>query len=218
MVIVCMFISLVGCLGEMISMVAGASIQINSNTGLISGIPVHLYSCSRSMTELFSHCAGICKAGSDVRDSRFFNLIQESPMHATVSFDRNLPLVGLNTKGQRTFFDASLDPSIPPMYASPMEIMLQSLGACSMMDVIAILGKMRKEVVTLDARIEAERAEEHPKVFTSIHISYKLRSPDCSKAELDKAVGLSMEKYCSVSAMMRAAGCAVTWDTELVAE
>jgi putative redox protein len=139
-------------------------------------------------------------------------------MHATVSFDRNLPLVGLNEKGQRTFFDATLDPSNPAMYAAPMEIMLQSLGACSMMDVIAILGKMRKEVVTLDARIDAERAEEHPRVFTSIRVVYTLCSPDCSKEELDKAVGLSMEKYCSISAMMRASGCTVTWDATVVAE
>jgi len=137
-------------------------------------------------------------------------------MRATVSFDRNLPLVGLNEKGQHTFFDATLDPSNPAMYASPMDIMLQSLAACSMMDIISILGKMKKEVITLDAHLDAERAEEHPKVFTAIRVSYKLRSSDCSKAELDKAVGLSMEKYCSISAMMRASGCKVIWDAEIV--
>jgi putative redox protein len=139
-------------------------------------------------------------------------------MHATVSFDRNLPLVGLNEKGQRTFFDATLDPLSPALYASPMEILLQSLAACSMMDIISILGKMRKELVTLDARLDARRAEEHPHVFTSIHVSYKLRSSDCSKAELDKAAGLSMEKYCSIAAMLKASGCRVTWDTELIAQ
>jgi len=138
-------------------------------------------------------------------------------MHATVSFDRNLPLVALNKKGQRTFFDAALDPSNPPMYASPMEVMLQSLAACSMMDIIAILGKMRKEVVTLDAHLDAERAEKHPKVFTSIHVSFKLRSADCSQAEFDKAARLSINKYCSVAATLKAAGCKLTWDTEIVA-
>ena len=137
-------------------------------------------------------------------------------MRTTVSFDKNLPLVGLNEKGQHTFFDATLDPSNPAMYASPMEIMLQSLAGCSMLDIISILGKMRKEVIKLDATLDAERAEEHPKVFTSIHLHYKLRSSDCSKAELDKAAGLSMEKYCSVAAMIKASGCKVTWDTEIV--
>jgi putative redox protein len=138
-------------------------------------------------------------------------------MRATVSFDRNLPLVGVNEKGQHTFFDGKLDPSIPAMYASPMEIMLQSLAACSMMDIIAIIGKMRKEVVTLDASLDAERAENHPKVFTAIHVRYKLCSPDCSKTDLDKAAGLSMDKYCSVAAMLKASGCKLIWDTEVVA-
>lgn len=138
-------------------------------------------------------------------------------MHATVSFDRNLPLVGLNAKGQHTFFDATLDPSNPAMYASPMEILLQSLAACSMMDIISIFGKMRKEVITLDATLDAERAETHPKVFTSIHVSYKLSSSDCSNADLEKVAGLSMDKYCSVAAMLKASGCRLTWDAEIVA-
>ncbi|NTU53342.1 MAG: OsmC family peroxiredoxin [Chlorobiaceae bacterium] len=139
-------------------------------------------------------------------------------MQATVSFDRNLPLVGLNEKGQRTFFDATFDPSNPAMYASPMEIVLQSLAACSMMDIISILGKMRRAVLTLDARLDSQRAEVHPHVFTSVHVTYSLSSPDCSKAEFDKAVGLSMDKYCSVAAMLKASGCPVTWETEISAE
>ncbi|NTW53197.1 MAG: OsmC family protein [Chlorobaculum sp.] len=137
-------------------------------------------------------------------------------MHTTVSFDRNLPLVGVNEKGQHTFFDATLDPSTPAMYASPMEIMLQSLAGCSMMDIISILAKMRKKVITLDATLDAERAETHPKVFTSIHVRYKLSSPDCTTAELEKAAGLSMDKYCSVAAMLKASGCKVTWEAEVV--
>jgi putative redox protein len=54
-------------------------------------------------------------------------------------------------------------------------------------------------------------------VFTSIHVRYKLCSPDCSQTELDKAAGLSMDKYCSVAAMIKASGCRVTWEAEVVA-
>jgi putative redox protein len=146
----------------------------------------------------------------------FSTLSSSKIMHATVSFDRNLPLVGLNAKGQHTFFDVTLDPSSPALYASPIDILLQSLAACSMLDIISILGKMKKEVVKLDAALDAERAETHPKVFTSIHVSFKLCSPDCTKAELEKAAGLSMDKYCSVTAMLKASGCKVTWDSEVV--
>jgi len=141
---------------------------------------------------------------------------ERDTMHVAVSFNGKLPLVGLNDKGQKTFFDATMDFTAPARYASPMDTVLEGLGACSMMDSIAILKKMRKELTSFEADIVAERAEEHPKVFTAIHIRYRLTSPDCTLVELQKATGLSMEKYCSVAAMLRASGCAVTWSSEII--
>lgn len=137
-------------------------------------------------------------------------------MRTSVRFEKELPLIGLNDKGQKTLFDASMDFSGPAKYASPMEIVLQSLAACSMMDIIIILKKMRKELITIDSDLEAVRAEEHPRVFTSINIRYRLESPDCTPDDFEKAVRLSIEKYCSVAAMLRASGCSITWDSELV--
>ncbi len=137
-------------------------------------------------------------------------------MHATVTFTGKLPLFGVNEKGHKTCFDATMDFSGPAKYASPMDTVLEALGACSMMDVIAILKKMRKELILLEVALDAERAEEHPKVFTSIHLKYRLNSPDGTLADLKKATALSMEKYCSVAAMLRASGCAVTWSTEVM--
>jgi putative redox protein len=137
-------------------------------------------------------------------------------MHAIVTFKGKLPLVGMNDKGHKTRFDATMDFSGPAKYASPMDTVLEALGACSMMDIIAIIKKMRKELTMLEADIEAVRAEEHPKVFTSIHVRYRMKSPDGTLAELEKATGLSMEKYCSVAAMLRASGCAVTWSSEVI--
>jgi putative redox protein len=137
-------------------------------------------------------------------------------MHTTVTFKGKLPLVGINDKGQKTRFDATMDFSGPAKYASPMDIVLEALGACSMMDIIAIIKKMRKELTLLEADLEAERAEDHPKVFTAIQIKYRMKSPDGSLADLEKATALSMEKYCSVAAMLRASGCRITWSSELV--
>lgn len=137
-------------------------------------------------------------------------------MHATVTFNGKLPLVGLNDRGHETRFDATMEFSGPAKYASPMDTVLEALGACSMMDIISILKKMRRELTLLEAGLEAEKAEEHPKVFTAIHVSYRLKSPDCTPADLEKAALLSMEKYCSVGAMLRASGCDITWSTELV--
>ncbi|MEI6639463.1 MAG: OsmC family protein [Chlorobium sp.] len=139
-------------------------------------------------------------------------------MHATVIFDRKMPISGINDKGHATMFDASVAFSGTDSAASPMETVLESLGACSMMDIISILRKMKKEPVILNVALDAKRSEEHPKVFTSIHLNYRLESPDCTQAELEKATRLSMETYCSVAAMLRKSGCAITWATELVRE
>ncbi|NTW52112.1 MAG: OsmC family protein [Chlorobiaceae bacterium] len=136
-------------------------------------------------------------------------------MHTSVRFNGKLPLVGQNDKGQKTRFDASMDFSGPARYASPMEVVLESFAACSMMDIIAILKKMRKELINLEADLEAERADGHPKVFTSIHVRYRLKSPDCSLEEFNKAITLSIDKYCSVAAMLRGSGCSITWDSGL---
>ncbi len=138
-------------------------------------------------------------------------------MQVTVTFNEKLPLYGKNEKGQETLFDATSDLlGSGEAAATPMDILLETLGGCSMMDIISILKKMRKTLGTLQAAIEAERAKEHPKVFTAIHIIYRLESPDCTLADLEKAVALSMEKYCSVAAMLRASGCGITWSSELV--
>ncbi|NTU69038.1 MAG: OsmC family protein [Chlorobiaceae bacterium] len=136
-------------------------------------------------------------------------------MLVSVTYNGKLPLVGSNEKKQKTRFDATLDPAAPAKYASPMDVVLESVAACSMMDIIMILGKKKKEVVAIRADVEAERAETHPRVFTSIRIVYTLTSPDCRAVDFRKAVELSIDKYCSVAAMIRNSGCSITWSAEL---
>ncbi|NTU94270.1 MAG: OsmC family protein [Chlorobiaceae bacterium] len=136
-------------------------------------------------------------------------------MHVLVTYNGKLPLVGSNDKRQKTRFDATLDPSEPARHASPMEVLLESLAACSLMDVIMILGKKKKTVAVIRTQIEAERADVHPRVFTAIHLAYTLKSPDCPPGDFRKAVELSIDKYCSVAAMIRNSGCNLTWSTEV---
>ncbi len=137
-------------------------------------------------------------------------------MQAKVTFKGKLPLVGVNDSGHKTRFDATFDFSGPATYASPMDTVLEALAACSMMDIIVILKKMKKELTLIEADLDAERSEEHPKVFTAIHVKYRIKSPDCTLAEFEKTIRLSMDKYCSVAAMLRASGCAINWSAELV--
>ena len=87
--------------------------------------------------------------------------------------------------------------------AKPLELLLFGLGGCTGMDVVSILKKMSSEPAKLEISIEAERAEEHPKVFTKINIEYTFYGKNLKKENLEKAIKLSQEKYCSASAMFQ---------------
>jgi putative redox protein len=85
----------------------------------------------------------------------------------------------------------------------PMELILQGLAGCTGMDVLSILHKKRIILTNFAMEIEAERAAEHPKVFTKIHILYKFWGNEISENAVERAIELSENKYCSVSAMLR---------------
>ena len=137
-------------------------------------------------------------------------------MQVTVAFNETMPLAGTGKSGHTTLFDTSPEFHGTGSASSPMEVLLESLAACSMMDIVGILKKKRREVVRLTADVDADRATEHPKVFTAIRIVYRLRSSDCTMADFERAIALSMDKYCSVTALLRAAGCTIAWRAELV--
>ena len=84
---------------------------------------------------------------------------------------------------------------------TPMELVLIALCGCTASDVVSILRKKREPFIALEVRAKGERAETHPKVFTSIHLTYTVRGTVTEKA-MEDAVRLSKEKYCSVSAML----------------
>ena len=86
------------------------------------------------------------------------------------------------------------------------------------MDVLGILRKKRKHIDKFWIDISGERAETHPKVMKNVHLVYNLVSPDAEENDLIRAVELSQDKYCSVSAMFKASGCEVTIETRLVKE
>lgn len=83
----------------------------------------------------------------------------------------------------------------------PMEMVLMGLAGCSSFDVLHILQKGRQNVEDLEVKVQAERADAVPAVFTKIHLHF-IASGEVSEKRLKQAVELSMEKYCSVSAML----------------
>lgn len=85
----------------------------------------------------------------------------------------------------------------------PKTMVLVALAGCTGMDVIPILKKMRVEPSYFNMKVDAEVAEEHPKAFKKIHIIYEFRGTDLPLDKLQKAVSLSQERYCAVSAMLK---------------
>jgi putative redox protein len=99
-----------------------------------------------------------------------------------------LPVVGGNDEGAR-----------------PKELMLASLAGCTGMDVVSILKKMRVELEYFNIMVEAEMTEEHPKHYTNMHIIYEFKGEGLELEKLQKAVMLSQDQYCGVSATYRKA-------------
>jgi len=93
----------------------------------------------------------------------------------------------------------------------PKALMLTSLCGCTGMDVISVLKKMRVSPDQFTVTARAEISEEHPKVYTSIHLTYEFKGEDLPMDKLQKAVDLSQERYCGVSAMLRKA-CTLTYE------
>ncbi len=87
----------------------------------------------------------------------------------------------------------------------PKALVLGSLGGCTGMDVVSILAKMKVDLESFEMQIEGEETEEHPKVYRTIHITYIFKGKELPLDRLEKAVNLSQEKYCGVSAMLRGA-------------
>jgi len=96
----------------------------------------------------------------------------------------------------------------------PMELVLLGLGGCTGMDVVSLLRKMRVNYDDFQITIKAERAPEHPKVFTKVHLTYHLAGKGIDESKVRRAVELSQNRYCSASAMFRW-GAELNWSIEI---
>lgn len=85
----------------------------------------------------------------------------------------------------------------------PKALLLSALAACSGIDVVEILEKMKVEFSDLQIRVETEQTKEHPKVFKDIQVLFSLKTDPANEQKVHKAIGLSLNKYCGVSAMLR---------------
>jgi putative redox protein len=86
---------------------------------------------------------------------------------------------------------------------SPMELLLTALGGCTGMDVISILRKKRQAVTGLEVQVEGLRAEEHPRVYTEVWVKFIVTGHHVDAAAVERAIELSRDKYCGVSATLQ---------------
>jgi putative redox protein len=86
---------------------------------------------------------------------------------------------------------------------NPKALLLSGLSACSAIDVVEVLEKMRVPFADLKVDAEAEQTDEHPRVFKTIHLTYRVKTEEDNRDKVRKAVDLSLEKYCGVAAMLK---------------
>ncbi|MBN1247180.1 MAG: OsmC family protein [Anaerolineae bacterium] len=86
---------------------------------------------------------------------------------------------------------------------SPMELVLVGLASCTAMDVVSIMAKKRQPMTNFQVKVDAERADDHPMVFTKIHVTYVAYGEGIDEKALTRAIELSEERYCSVQAMLK---------------
>ena len=132
-------------------------------------------------------------------------------MKGRVVLNEKMQFVANSESGHAVLMDATLNGGGMGTAPSPMELVLLSLGGCGGMDVVSILKKMRVKWERFEILFESERASEHPKVFTKIHLIYRIWGDDIPEENLKKAIDLSQERYCSVAAMLRGSA-EITYD------
>jgi putative redox protein len=124
-------------------------------------------------------------------------------MTAKVTWINGRAFLGESGSGHAVVMDGAPDAGGRNIGVRPMEMMLLGLGGCTAFDVVMILEKAREKVTGCEVSLEADRAEEDPKVFTAVKMVYTLTGKGLKPAVVERAVKLSEEKYCSASAMFR---------------
>ncbi|WP_299095531.1 OsmC family protein [Winogradskyella sp.] len=108
-----------------------------------------------------------------------------------------------NPSGKTVIMDTDVEGQNERFGLSPKAMMLSSLAGCSGLDVISILDKMKVELDDFKMDVSGELTEEHPKYYHSVKVDYHFYGKDLNKSKCEKAVNLSVEKYCGVMEMFR---------------
>lgn len=135
-------------------------------------------------------------------------------MKVSIKWIDGVSFVGESETGHAVVLDGAPENGGRNIGMRPMEMLLIGMGACTSFDVVTILKKARQPIVDCVAEIDAARADEIPKVFTKIHVHFVVTGTGLNALQVERAVKLSAEKYCSASIMLSKA-CEITHDFEI---
>jgi putative redox protein len=121
----------------------------------------------------------------------------------TTLFNNNMAFTA-DINGHEVLMDTTADDGGDDSGPSPKRLMLASLAGCTGMDIVPILNKMKVSYSDFSIDVDADVTEEHPRIYNRVKITYKIKMAAADRPKMEKAVALSQEKYCGVSAMFRA--------------
>jgi putative redox protein len=139
---------------------------------------------------------------------------QQQHMKARIKWIEGAAMVAESESGHALVIDGPPDHGGRNLGVRPMEMLLMGMGGCTEFDVLLILRKARQQITDCVVELEAERSAEDPKVFTRIHVHFIVSGRNLNPKQVERAIRLSAEKYCSASIMLGATA-DITHDVEI---
>jgi putative redox protein len=136
-------------------------------------------------------------------------------MECRIKWLEKMSFVGQTGSGHALVMDGPAEFGGDDLGIRPMELLLMGMGGCTAFDIVQVLQKGRFEVVDCEVEMKGVRADTPPKVFTRIHVHYRITGRDIPADRVERAIQLSREKLCSASIMLAKAA-EITHDWEYV--
>ena len=137
-------------------------------------------------------------------------------MNARIKWVENVMFVAESGTGHAIVLDGAIESGGKNLGMRPMELMALGVGSCSSYDVVTILKKSRQDITSCEAEVIAERVDTTPATFESIHLHFKVAGKNLNEKQVERAVELSADKYCSASIMLKNAVVKSTHDFEIL--
>jgi len=126
------------------------------------------------------------------------------PSFVKVKWIDGMRFVATDSTGHSIVMDASKQVGGEGSGFSPLQLLLAALGGCTGIDIVDIMRKQRQTVADLEIVVSGDRVKEPPRVYSSIHVEYRVKGLDIKEKAVQHAIKLSEDKYCSVGAMLKA--------------